>query len=145
MGTWRRNDVASTPVRCHVPAGNDPPWPANILNLAPAPQYSKPSYAYGLTLGHLCTLSGVATLLFTLLSCFCGTRGGGRLLLGEKWLICLRADPNWNRVIVHGRKQAVIEDVHLCKNGGNIHANLTMYLQPYDHIVFPQTFFIFSI
>ena len=35
--------------RRHVPAGNlaSPPWPPNILNLAPPPpQYSKPSYAY---------------------------------------------------------------------------------------------------
>ena len=38
MTSMRRQYVASTSVRRHVPAGNlAPPWP---------PQYSKPSYAY---------------------------------------------------------------------------------------------------
>ena len=36
MTSMRRNDVASTSLRRHVPAGSlAPPWPPNILNLAP--------------------------------------------------------------------------------------------------------------
>ena len=51
MTSMRRHHVASTSLRRHVPAGNlpPPPWPPNILNLAP--QYSKPSYAYVIRTG----------------------------------------------------------------------------------------------
>ena len=54
VGTWRRNDVDATSLRridvittscaCWELASLAPP--PNILNLAPPPQYSKPSYAY---------------------------------------------------------------------------------------------------
>ena len=48
MTSMRRRYVALTSVRRHVPGGNLAPLvpPTNILNLAPTPQYSKPSYAY---------------------------------------------------------------------------------------------------
>ena len=50
MTSMRRRYVALTSLRRHVPAGNvSPLGPLNILNLAPPPQYSKPSYAYGST------------------------------------------------------------------------------------------------
>ena len=36
MTSMRRNDVASTSFRRHVPAGSlPPPWPPNILDLGP--------------------------------------------------------------------------------------------------------------
>ena len=48
MVSMRRHYVPLTSLRRHVPAGNLAP-PPNILNLGP-PQYSKPSYAYGLNI-----------------------------------------------------------------------------------------------
>ena len=53
MTSMRRRYVVSTSVRRHVPAGNLAPLGVpDILNLAPPPQYSKPSYAYDLLSGH---------------------------------------------------------------------------------------------
>ena len=71
MGTRRRNDVDATSLRrvdvvttscaCWKLA---PPWPPKILNLGPPPrhppQYSKPSYAYGL---HRYT-TGIVAIIF---------------------------------------------------------------------------------